>query len=78
MDDIVKKAKSLKESSLLIKCVNVAIKSKSKEQKGKFLGVLLGTLAAILLGKLLTGKGLKRSKTHGQGNDSRQRSNRGS
>ena len=36
-------------------------KTKAKEQKGEFLCVLLGTLGAILLGNLLTGKGVMRA-----------------
>ena len=48
--------KSLKESRLLIKSVSEIIKNEAKEQKGGFLGMLLGTLGASLLGNLLTGK----------------------
>ena len=33
------------------------LKNEAKEQKGGFLGMLLGTLGASLLGNLLTGKG---------------------
>ena len=36
-------------------------KTKAKEQKDGFLCVLLGTLGAILLGNLLTGKGVMRA-----------------
>ena len=43
------------------------IKNKAKEQKGIFLSMLLGTLSSSLLGNLLTGKGVKRSKLPGQG-----------
>ena len=39
----------------------------AKEKKGGFLSLLLGTLGAILLGSLLTGRGVKRSKISGQG-----------
>ena len=56
MEDIVKIAKSLEDSGLLIKVVSETIKNKAKEQKGEFLGVLLGTLGYSLLGNLLTGK----------------------
>ena len=51
------KGKSLKESGLLIKCVRESIENKAEEQKGGFLCMLLGTLGAILLGNLLSGKG---------------------
>ena len=39
------------------KGVSETIKNEWKEQKGGFLGMLLSTLCASLLGKLLTGKG---------------------
>ena len=57
MNDIMKIVKSLKESGLLIKGISEGIKNGVKEQKGGFLGMLLGTLGASLLGNLLTGKG---------------------
>ena len=56
MNDIIKKIKSLEESGLLIKGISETIKNEAKEQKGVFLGMLLGTLSASLLGNLLTGK----------------------
>ena len=56
MNDIMKIIKSLEESGLLIKVVSKTIKREAKEQKGGFLGMLLCTLDAILLGSLLTGK----------------------
>ena len=37
------------------------IKNETKEQKGGFLSMLLGTLGASLLGNLLTGKRIARS-----------------
>ena len=52
---------SLKESGLLIIGVSKRIKNEAKEQKWGFLGMLLGTLDAILLGNLLTGKGTIRA-----------------
>ena len=64
MNDIMKIVKSLEESGLLIKQVIEIIKNVPKEQKGRFLGMLLRTLAANLLGNLLTGKGTIRA---GQG-----------
>ena len=57
MNDIMKIIKCLEESGLLTKGVSETILKKSKEQKGGFLGMLLGTLGASLLGNLLTGKG---------------------
>ena len=48
MIDIMKKVKSLEESGLLIKGVNETIKNKAKGQEGEFLGMIIGTLGAIL------------------------------
>ena len=56
MEDIMKIVKSLKESALLMKAAHETIKNKAKEQKDGFLGMLLGTLGASLLGNLLAGK----------------------
>ena len=57
MNDIMKIVKFLEESGLLIKGVGETIKNETKEQKGGFLGMLLATLGASLLGNLLTSKG---------------------
>ena len=54
----MKIAKSLGESWLLIKVVSKTIKNEAKEQKGRFLSKLLGTLGTILLGNILTGQGI--------------------
>ena len=40
------------------KGVNKTIENEAKEQKGGFLGMLLGTLGASLLGNLLTEKAM--------------------
>ena len=57
MNDIMKIIKSLQESDLLIKDVSEEIKNEAKEEKGGLLGMLLGTLGATLLGKVLIRKG---------------------
>ena len=57
MNDIMKIVKFPEESGLLIKDFNETIKNEAKKQKGRFIGMLLGTLGASLLGNLLTGKG---------------------
>ena len=44
------------EFSLMNKGVSNKIESKAKEQKGWFLGMLLGTLGASLLGNMLAAK----------------------
>ena len=56
MNDIMKIVQALEDSNILLKGVTTTIKSKTKEQKGEFLSMLLGTLGAILLGNLLAGK----------------------
>ena len=50
--------KSLENSGLLSKGVTETVQNEVKEQKGRFLSMLLGTLGASLLGNLLTGKEL--------------------
>ena len=42
---------------ILLKRVTETVKNETKEQKGGFLSMLLGTLGARLLSNLLTGKG---------------------
>ena len=53
MEDIMKIVKSSEESGLLIRRIIETIKNEAKEQKG-FLPVLLGTLAASILGNPFT------------------------
>ena len=57
-NDIMKIIKSLEESGLLMKGVSKTIKNEAKKQKNGFLGMVLGTLGASLLGNLLAGKGV--------------------
>ena len=61
MNDIMKIINSLEESGLLTTGVCEKTKNEAKEQKGGFLRMLLDTLAASLLGNLLTGKGTIRA-----------------
>ena len=61
MQDIMKIIKELENSDILLKGVSKTIKNEIKEQRGGFLGMLLGTLGASLLGNLLTGKGIMRA-----------------
>ena len=58
MNDIMKIVEALEDSKILLKGVTKTIKNKAKEQKVGFLGMLLGTLGAILLGNMLAGKGI--------------------
>ena len=57
--------KSLENSSVLLKGVSETIQHEAKEQRGGFLGMLLSTLGASLLGdvlsKGLSGKGVIRA-----------------
>ena len=48
--------KSLEESDLLREAVSEAIRTEAKEQKGRFLGLLLVTLVATTVQNTLTGK----------------------
>ena len=57
MKDIIEIVKSVEDSGLLLKGVSETIQNESKEQKGGFLSMLLGTLGASLLGNILAGKG---------------------
>ena len=66
MNDIIKIIQALENSNILIKGVTKTIKNETKEQKGWFLSMLLGTLGASLLGYLLTEKGILRA---GSGNE---------
>ena len=62
INDIMKIIKALENSGILLKGVSKAIKNETKEQKGGFLSMLLGTLGASLLGNLLSGgKGIMRA-----------------
>ena len=60
MKDIVKKVKSLQGSKILIKEISETIKNERKEQIGKFISMLLETLASSMLGSALTGRGVIR------------------
>ena len=57
MNDIIKVVKSLEDSGVLLKGVSETIQHEAKEQRGRFLSMLLGTLGASLLGDVLS-KGL--------------------
>ena len=50
----MKKLKYLEESGLLIKDLTMEIKIEAKTQKDEFLGMLLGTFCANLLGSTLS------------------------
>ena len=58
MKDIIKIVQALEDSNILLKGVTKTIEDETKEQKGGFLSMLLGTLGASLLGNLALGKGI--------------------
>ena len=59
MNDIMKIIEALENSGILLKGVTKTIENETKEQRAGFLGMLLGTLGASLLGNLLSiGKGI--------------------
>ena len=62
MNNIMKIIEALENSGILLKEVIKTIENETKEQRGGFLGMPLGTLGASLLGNLLTGgKGIVRA-----------------
>ena len=52
MNDIMKVIEALENSGILLKGRTKTIEKESKEQRGEFLGMLLGTLGDSLLGNL--------------------------
>ena len=63
MNDVMKIVQVLEDSNILLKGVNKTIKYETKEPKGGFLSILLGTLVASLLGNLLAGKSIVKADT---------------
>ena len=61
INDIMKIIQALEDSNILLKGVTKTIKDETKQQKGGFLSMLLGTLGATLLGNLLSGKVILRA-----------------
>ena len=74
MEEIIKIVKYLEDSGKLLKGVSDTVQNEVKEQKGGFLGMLLGTLGRRLLGNMLTGRETKRAgkwiERAGEGNKS--------
>ena len=64
----MKIVQALEDSNILFKRVTKTIENGTKEQKGRFLSMLLDTLGTSLLGNFLTGKGIVRA---GYGNHSK-------
>ena len=62
IENIIKIVKSFEDSGLLLKRVTETVQNEVKKQKGRFLSMLLGTLAASLLGNILAGRGTNRTR----------------
>ena len=79
MNDIMKIIEALENSGILLKGVSKTTKNETKEQKGGFLSMLLGTLGASLLGSLFSaGKRIVRAgegATKGAGAKKKQKFN---
>ena len=60
-NDIIKIVQALEDSNILLKGVSETIKNETKEQKGGYLIMLLGTLGASFSGNLLTERGFVRA-----------------
>ena len=65
MNDIMQIAQALQDSNTLLKGITKTIENETKEREGRFLGMLLGTLRASLLGNMLVGNGISKA---GHGN----------
>ena len=61
MNDIIKIVQALEDSGTLLKDITKTIEDKTKEQKGRFLGMLLETLSASLLGYMMAVTGIVRA-----------------
>ena len=63
MNDIIKSIQVLEDCNILLERVTKTIKNDTKEQKGGFLSMLLGTLWDSLLGNSSAGEGIVRAGT---------------
>ena len=61
MHDIMKIVQALEDSNILLKRVTKTIRKETKEEKGGFLGMLLGNFGVSLLGNMLAGKVIVRA-----------------
>ena len=58
MQNLLKIVKSLEASGILLNGITETVKNEVKEQKGGFRSMLLGALAATLLGDMIAGRGV--------------------
>ena len=61
MNDIINIVQALEDFNVSLQGVTETIKNETKDQKGGFLSMLLGTLGPSLLGKVLAGRGIVRA-----------------
>ena len=59
--DIIEIVQSLEDCWLLSKGVSKTIQNQAKDQNGRFLSMLLGTVGASLFGNILAAKGINRA-----------------
>ena len=62
MNDITKIVKALEDSGILLKSVTKTTENETKEQKGRFLRTVLGSLGTSLLGNMLASKSIVRGE----------------
>ena len=67
LNDIMQIIQALEDSGILLKGVTRSVATQTKEQKGGFLSMLLGTLGASSIGNLSSGRGLGEQKTQAKG-----------
>ena len=58
MQNLLKIVKSLEASGILLNGITETVKNEVKAQKGGFRSMLLGALAATLLGDMIAGRGV--------------------
>ena len=63
----MKIVQTFEDSGILLKVITKTIEYETKEQNGGFLGMLLGTLGASLLGNMLAGEGFLRAEYGNKG-----------
>ena len=62
MNNITKIVKALEDSGILLKSVTKTTENETKEQKGRFLRTVLGSLGTSLLGNMLASKSIVRGE----------------
>ena len=62
MDDIIRIVESLENSSVLVDRFSETVKHEIKKQERRFLSMLLRLLGASVLGNILPGKGVQRTR----------------